>query len=559
MSNSWVELIGTLPYTDYQIWSAPIACLFGYIENPFGLLSALIQPGSELMRFKLAIHALLSNPIYPQDQVDILIGLCTGHQGDLLPPADRIILIDVLNEQRPQLAVEFCVKWLDTHPLHSAELYPQPLNTSRNFEQLAEIRFQIKVRQIAGCSSLPANLISAERTLFHCLATSLAGEILSHDFSSLSKKDELPGSLDFGKQAVQISNLTLPPNHTSVQQAELALALCRLGRVEEASELLPQPTGHLPDDVNILYAISRIAFNIGDRQLALSAASRIMELLDHNVSIATVPVWGEYLSHVNLGILLDDLQKPVEASRIFEFALRTCPDDSSLLKMLAHSYQAAHQDQLACETLHTLVALNPQVVDYRRLYANSLATIDDWEACLKERGIILESNRENGKLEQVNDCYAYAQSALNANHPELALEVSKELLALDQDDTQALVYAGQAYLQLELVEQGLEYLIRATMAPNQLAEAWLALASAQMKILPRATVIETLKNGALAIPDCSMIYFTLGNLFLQDNAPTLALPNFAPPWSFPQQSLRSLLATARRSNCSVILMKPSKY
>ncbi len=525
MSNSWTELISTLPYTDYQIWSAPFACLFGYIENPYGLLSALILPGCDPIRFKLAIHALLSNPIHPQDQVDILIGLCTAQHGDLLPPTDRMTLIDELYGQRPQLAVELCVKWLDTHPEYSAELYPKNLNTSRNIEQLAEILFQIKVRQIAGNSNLPVDLVSAERILFHSLSTSLAGQILSHDSTTLSGNGISLGSLDFGEQAVQISKLTLPPNHTPVEQAELALMLFRIGCIEKASELLPQPTGQLPDDVNILYAISCIAFHTGDQQLAVLAASRILELLDHQVSIASVPVWGEYLSQVNLGVLLNNLQKPVEASRVFEFALRTCPDDTRLLKMLAQSYQAAHQDQLACETLHALVSLNPQEVDHRRLFSNSLATIGEWQACLNERAIVLESSQSNGKSAHVNDIYAYAQSAINANHPELALKVSTELLAQDQDDTQALIYAGKAHLQMGSIEQGLDDLIRATMAPNQLEEAWLALSSAQLKIFPRATVIETLKNGAQAIPDSSKIYFTLGDLYLQDNAPTLALPN----------------------------------
>ena len=121
--------------------------------------------------------------------------------------------------------------------------------------------------------------------------------------------------------------------------------------------------------------------------------------------------------------------------------------------------------------------------------------------------------------------YAYAHCALKANQPELALKVCQDILADDQDDSQASIYAGEAHLQMNEVEQGLEFLVRATEVTKSAAEAWLALADAQKKIYPLSTVIETLKNGAQAIPDCSQIYFALGDLYLQDNAPTLALPN----------------------------------
>jgi predicted Zn-dependent protease len=53
--------------------------------------------------------------------------------------------------------------------------------------------------------------------------------------------------------------------------------------------------------------------------------------------------------------LLLDLYKPVEAARVLEFALRTCPDDADLLKLLAKSYKTSHQDQLASDAYHALL------------------------------------------------------------------------------------------------------------------------------------------------------------------------------------------------------------
>ena len=524
-SNSWLELISTLPCSDYQIWSAPFACLLGLIENPQGLLSALVQPGCEPMRFKLAIHALLSNPIPPPEQVDVLMGLCRGQFGDLLPPADRTTLIHELHEQRPQLAQEFCSKWLETNPDPSSGLNFRNTNLTRKIGQLAEILFQIRAREIAGETDLPAELVSAEQRLSNSLSIGITGHILSHSTTGRPENGTMAGLISPGEQALQISKPSVNPDQSSAEQAELALMLCRQGRLEEAHQLLPQPDGTSPENVDILYAVARLALLNGDLQGASTAASRIMELLDHQACIASISVWGEYFSQVNLGILLSNVQKPVEAARVFEFALRSCPNDARLLKLLAESHQAAHQDQLACEALDALVSLNPLNMDYRRLLANSLAQNSEWDACLKERSIILESKDKNIKSQPIDDIYAYAHCALKANQPQLALEASTGLLANDPEDTQALIYAGESQLQMNAIDLGLDYLVRATQAPNQLSEAWIALANAQQKINPPATVIETLKNGAQAIPGCAEIYFALGNLYLQDNAPTLALPN----------------------------------
>ncbi len=524
-ANSWNELISTLSFSDHQIWSAPMACLFGYLENPTCLLTALVQPGCEPSRVKLAIHAVLSNPIPPDEQVTVLIGLCAGQYGDLLPPADRITLTSELNEQRPQLAVDFCLKWMETHPEFTGDINPNQRSTARNIDQLMEILFQINLRQIAGNLEIPSDLITAEREITNSISTDLATRILSYSSKGLIGSISTQNSSDSSKNTIQISGFTLPLNLNSTKQAELALTQYSQGHIEEAIKLLPQPTEPLPDNVDVLYAIARIFFLNGNLPHSEAATTRMMELLDQQASMGEVPIWGKHLSQVNLGKLLLDLHKPGAAARVFEFAVRSCPNEADLLKLLAESYKSSHQDQPASEALHALVSLNPENMDYRRAFAEALAVIGEWEACLNERSVIIGSYQGNPTSLQTGDFYAYAHCALKANQPELALKVSDEILTQNQDDTQALIYAGQAHLLMGEVDQGIDLLVRATEATNQLAEAWLALADAQKKIYPLSTVIETLKNGAQAIPDCSRIYFALGDLYVQDNAPTLALPN----------------------------------
>lgn len=524
-TNSWSGLLNAIQENACQIWMTPIACLFGFVEDSAGLLNVMVQPGTSSSRYKLAIHAALSNPIPPNDQITIFMGLCHGTYGDPLPPTDRLLFIRELFEQRPQIAVDFCSKWLETPPEFYKPINLNPKYTDENINRLAESLFQIEVRRISGKSQNLADLLVDEDTIIHNLYTDLINHIIVHKSGCLLEKSSTQDLSNICEKAIQTTRLNFSTDKQSARQAELALTLSNQGFLDEAIKLLPNPEEPLPDEVNILYAIAKLAFQTGDHQRSWSAVSRILELVNGESAIDEVAIWGEYYSQVNLGKLLLDLHKPTEASRVFGLALQICPNDANLLKMQADSYKSSHLNQESAETLHVLVSLNPEHLDYRRAYAQSLEDIEDWEACLKERSIVMETNQGNANSLPNKDRYAYAYCALKANHPELTLNVCNDILTKNQEDSQAMIYTGEAYLLISETEKGLEFLIRATHVSPHLSEAWLALADAQKKIYPTKTVIETLKNASQAVPDSSQIHFALGDLYLQDNAPTLALPN----------------------------------
>ncbi|MFZ0535065.1 MAG: tetratricopeptide repeat protein, partial [Anaerolineales bacterium] len=523
-TNSWNGLLNAIEEKPGQIWLAPVACLFSFLDESAGLLNALVQPGASSLRYKLAIHAVLSNPHPPNEQIANLIGLCHGTYGDPLPPTDRLSLIRALFEQRPQAAVDFCSKWLEIHPDFFRQINQNHNDTAENINLLAENFFQIEIRRIAGKSQNLVDLLSDGNAITQNLYTGLINHFIVQK-SECQKDKSSPQCLsDSYEKALQIIKLNFSADKYSVKQAELALTLANQGLLDEAIKLLPDPEETLPDDVDILYAIAKISFQTGEHQRSLSAASRIMELLNQDSTPYDLTIWGENFSQVNLGKLLLDLHKPTDALRVFDLAIQTCPNDATILKLLSDSYKSSHMDRKAAETLCMLVSLNPEHLDYRREYAQSLENLGDWDACLIERSTIIESNLENAESCPSNDRYAYACCALHANHPELALKVCNDLLTKNQEDSQALIYTGEAYLLMNEADKGMEFLIHATQASPHLPEAWLALANAQKKIYPLKTVIDTLKNASQAISTSAPIHFALGDLYLQDNAPTLALP-----------------------------------
>ncbi|MFZ2096565.1 MAG: tetratricopeptide repeat protein [Anaerolineales bacterium] len=522
-TNSWVSLLDEIRQKNYRVWLAPLACLYVYLENPARLLTALVQPGVPAWRYKLAIHTILSNPLTSCEQTALLMSLCHGNYNDPLPAIDRLALVQELSEQRPQAAVDFCKKWLEVQPAYVHPVDANFTRTTDTISQLVENLFQIEVRRISGDSEALEGLLEHENSFSQDLYTGLIHHSLSLSSEYSAKSLASQKTIEICQQSVQFSE----NNHEgkySAKHAAYALTLADQGLYEEARACLPPPGEPLPSQVHLLYAIARVSADTGEEQRAADAATRIVSLLDETASENEIPVWGDQLSLDRLGKLLLDLHKPDEASQVLERAGQICPNDLSLLKMLVQSYTRCHKDAETVKTLRVLVALNPTCLDDRRALAQALEELNDWESSLNERANILEAKPENGNLPDTKDIYAYAHCALKASHAELTIKVCDELLAKNKEDGQALVYSGEAYLAMNKIDQGMGALTLATQVAPHLADAWLALAVAQKNLYPAATVIETLKTASQAVTDSALIHFALGDLYLQDHAPTLALP-----------------------------------
>jgi tetratricopeptide (TPR) repeat protein len=350
----------------------------------------------------------------------------------------------------------------------------------------------------------------------------LLSHYLERKMGQMSENMGRSVAADIFNRVVKLKELDPSLHAGGPGQAELASILADQGLVDEARKLLPEEAEILPEDAETLFAIAKVALLDGDEKRSWLAASRLLTLLDEKSALHKTMVWGVGLSLTNLGRLLLAIHKTSEAAQVLEHALQICPNEASLLKLLAQAYQSAHLDQKVAQTLHTLVSLNPDDLDFRRAYARSLEAMGDWDASLDEWVNILKISQATATTLQ--DKYDYAHCAIMANQPRLALEACTEILDQNQEDSQALIYSGQAYLVMDETDKGMELLTRATQIEPNRPETWMALVEAQQNNYPLETLLETLKNASQAVPRSAQIHFTLGDLFLQDNQPTLALP-----------------------------------
>jgi tetratricopeptide (TPR) repeat protein len=522
VTNSWKGLLQAVDEHAQQNWMAYLACLFGLLDDPIGLLHALVRPGASQTQLELAVHIILSNPLTTPEQVTILADLCHGEFGDPLPPYDRLALLQALGGQNSQLASEFSIKWMEIHPDLPAQL-ALPKNPNEQLRCLLENLFQIEIRHTASANEGLAGLLEAELSDAQAIFTDLVSHYFKHKHDLQTEKTCQGVGADIYDKVIKLKQLNFSTEAKPGDYAELALALADSGFVDVAMELISPEDESLLDDVDSLFAIAKLSLIKGDEGRCWQTASRILTLLEHK-SGWHATIWGEGFSLVTLGRLLFEIHKAPEAVQVLERALRARPNDASLLRLLADSYQSAHLGYKAADVLNTLVLLEPAVLEYRRLHAQALEAVGEWQASLDERGQIIASRGIKGDPSYLQDQYDYARCAINAAEPVLALKICQSILDQNQDDSQALIFIGEAHLLMDETDQALECLTRATQIAPDRSEVWLALAGAQKKIYPLNTVIETLKHASLAVPSSAQIRYALGDAFVQDSQLTIALP-----------------------------------
>ena len=561
-TSSWNSILDTILDHPGRHWFTPFVCLYGFLGDDTRLLNSLVQPGAIPLRLELAVHVVLSCPLPTQTQITSLIGLCQSEFGDLLPASERLTLIRALYEQRPESAVEFTLKWLELFPYKSNPSLDYIHHPIDNINLLAENLFQIEITKIAGKSHTIPELLENEKEINDRLSSSLNSHYVT-TFSQFHQGKTLNQELSKIRELFTHSENPEPSQkHSPIYQAEFALLLADQGFYEDAKQLLPPPEAPLPDDLRILYSIAKIYEKSGNHPRANEAAARLIDLFDHRHPTSSFSVWGDYFSLINLSNLLLEFHLPEQASIILEHALLICPNHALLLENLAESYRQSHKDQQVAETLKVLTSLHPDNIDYHRKLAGALEVIGEWEAGLCERAYIVKSRRDLSKPLPIEDIYSYARCALYANHLELTLNICDDLLSTDPEDCQAMIYSGEANIRMGDTKKGIEFLTRATQVSPQSSQAWLALAEAQKNILPLKSVIETLTTASQAVPNSPPIHFALGELYLLNDAPTLALPELLTAVNLSPENPRFLVSYGQALNrignmseCRVVLSK----
>jgi tetratricopeptide (TPR) repeat protein len=506
-----------------------LACLYGMIPDPFELLKALIRSGNILAQPRLALHALLSNPMPVEEQTNILRTLL----GEL-PAADGQAVLRELSSMRPWLAATLAQNFLAQSQSTASQVVDRAESQDGQLDQLCvflgDLLRQAEVNQIAAqplrAASLLAESLKVAQSLQGHVSAQLAQSVTKAG-ESTSEQDQLPGpdvaaqtGLEAWKQAVQL--LPDDPLYT----AGLALALMDTGRLEEAQSILAawQVGGRQPTHPAFLLVSALVAERLGDEESALRFAQQALTQVEAGQPLEP----GGYNALARFFLQAGLIQ---DAARAAQAALDRFPLERELLELQAQVRFALGQHPAALTSAYLALAVG-QLSDeapalggvhegVQRLLIESLEAAGAWQAALDEWTTLFQSL----EAPSATDLCALAGCALRAGKPEQTVAACQKSLQIDPNDEQAHQLLGEAALALGDLPNAVEHFQQATRLAPQQADLWLKLAQAHKLASQEAQALDVLRAASLAVPEEASVHLALGQAYLEQNAPTQALPS----------------------------------
>jgi tetratricopeptide (TPR) repeat protein len=551
LSQEMVDQAKKTGSTLFSNWSTALACLFGMVPDPRDMIRAVISSADHEELFRIAAHALLSNPLSPEKISEEVQGVLDG-----LPLNSALSLLEQLSMGRPNLLSNMG-PWIQTQEAAAESgpkgrletIHQQPLGWLKELDNLLLLsKLQVFANQGTSVLHLLENAWESTQSLEASLAAELAAAYSGQGMSVQA--------LEYWQKSV-----SLDPN-SPLYRASLSLAFADAGRLDEARAWLPDEA-FLQDKggrehfhyICAALAAARLALKSGDQDSARTAAlSAIDFLFIHDHLLPSNPTVMHALKEMSK--LLLELGMPVEAAHAAQAVAFQSPNDPELLDLLGNAQHAAGQIREAAGTLLVASTLTPGDLELRRKLAGYLEKAGQWQIALNERHAIVAglSPKLSKASPQPDDLCALAHCALKAGESETAASACQQVLAMEaggeETDTQAYAHLllGQAMEGLGNRRSALEQYRHATQLVPHQAEAWLALAGMQASDGETCLALETLRAGAQAAPDAPGIYLALGEAYLEDwenhghPSPTQALAMF--------QQANQLLSHSSHPECA---------
>jgi tetratricopeptide (TPR) repeat protein len=470
-----------------------LACLYGMIPDPLEMLRAFIYPGAPINLIAASLHAFLSNPIPPPEQVNTLWDILTG-QLVPLPPGERILVLRAIASQRRILAQDISDRWLTTYPYQAASPDWNTIDIFTHLRDIEELIFQSEIQYLSGAS--------AEALSFQCAANEGVNALHA---GLRDREAQLTCLLD------PSAGLFSSRNNASTQ-AQLS---------DEHISL----TTSIAD----LVQTAKSAHEGKDLQTAESAARKALQLIEYKTTDVSRLFIAESIPYTllnELGSILICLELFHEAESVARIGLSLRPTEPDLMILLAKALSGTQHTFEARQAIELAVTLEPTRSDFRRSLAHSLEDTGDWTAALKQRSYLAEIQSSSQSPDSQDDLRAFACCAIHAGNPEQAISACQQLIQINSEDGIAHYYFGEALSSQGDLDRAIPYLVKATQLIYLNPLPWLALANAQNRLDLPDRALETLQTAVQTIPNEPKLFLSLGQLYLAKNALTQALSSF---------------------------------
>jgi len=471
-----------------------LACLFSLLPEPVEVLSQL-NP-------EMAVHIVLANPLSPDEQLVVFNKLVETYDVET-----RLAFFRCLSSHRPEVATQVARDLLDSNqaaPLPTAaHHWHAPL-----LQALAALLTDSEFREIADQS--------AEHLEKSVQAWIKASEVQTALAVSLVKQDIAAGNLESAHPRWENIYTKVTPGQT----ASVILSLAQHGKQDEISIWFDAKIStEFDDKPDQSLALGYIAHSHDDQDGAKTGALQALSGFKGSES--------QNLAHMHLLTrLFLDLDLPQEAIETVNLILPTWPNDLELISLLRDSFQSAGQKIEAIQAAHLTVSLQPDNLVLRRELAHTLEAAGQWSGALHERGVILSRQAFPEEESAYQDAFLFAACALKADHPQNTASVCQKILKHNPKEPEAHRFLGEAYVAMGDPKKARGHFTKATQLAPGSAPSWLALAELYKLSNQKSKRLETLQAATNAVPEDPEVFLALGEVFLDEDAPTQAVNTF---------------------------------
>jgi tetratricopeptide (TPR) repeat protein len=486
-------------------WETPLACLVGMVPNPHDVLLALLEePAHAEIRCSLVIHSVLSNPLPPGEQLDLLAAL-TRH----LDLEYQTRLLHQLVQVRPELAAGLARQIVqDQSGMQAEAAQGSPTSSAIQYTWARAQLFALAGESSQAFQAYERAVEESKNLQAHILNSAAQAAWQSGDLEA--------AALSFEKATA----LTTQPGNKHLFHSRLASVLVEKGALDSAEPLLTQLKEAGPVEpasevwTNIQLASARIASQKGEVEKAGEIAGQILEAYSQ-AGRQTHPADAARLSR--LAHLLLEAGKPYWASRAAQLALSVHPNMPELLSLHAVASGNAGDTSAALSSAQLASALVPQSLEYRRRLANLLERAGEWSQALEERQIVLQEAPQ--LYESTADRLALAQCSVRAGKPESALQICEQILEGAEDENisaEAHWLTGEGLAAMGEYQKAQEHFTTAAQLMPRLAQPWLSSARIYREAGFPGRAMETLRAAVQACSDNYEIHLALGEAYLED-------------------------------------------
>jgi tetratricopeptide (TPR) repeat protein len=484
-----------------------LACLLEFVPEPIGLLQYIIEKSSRAVEFDTILQAFFSLPQDPAVQLRSIRLIIQG-----LSDQKKIDFVRSLARQRPGLAVQVTRETKDF--LSSDIIYPE----DELFKSLITKKLEIDLNHLSNLtedyvSSLGEAIQLAKKVQGH-ISARLAQHLAASSSDSTCNCQK--ASLEAWKNAMRTDPME------PLFLAGILNHLIGNNQIEEAKAWIDSFRGEI-NHPTILLQSAKI-YNSEE-----NFTQAIDQALGAQSGYMKVPPEFRTGFLLELSSLLGKLGQFDKASQALEAIIEEHPVDADYLGLLSKIQadldfgQEAFDSAILAYAAYLLSERDTQksiqIKDHQLLFIEALEAEDQWSQAYKERSTWIDNHPDPSGMELAG----YAKTALNTDQAGISLNLLNRAINLGVANEYILELLGITYHKLGNLTKAIEYLEKSCQLAPHRETSWLYLADVQSQNSQPENSIETLRAGALAVPDSPKILLKLGEFSVLHNAPTQAI------------------------------------